>query len=112
MTAGDELLFERARVLDDSVVDDRDFTLAVDVRMRVALVGDTVRRPARVAYSRVAGNRAGSEREFQLGDLSSRFAGLDSGAVHDGHAGGVVAAVLHSLQPLEEKGRRATHSDV
>ena len=112
VAVGDELLLERAGVLDDSVVDDGDVALAVDVRVRVALVRNAVRRPAGVADSHVAGNRAGGERALQLGDLSRGFAGLDSGAVHHGDAGRVVAAVLHPLQPLEEKRRRAAHSDV
>ena len=56
--------------------------------------------------------RVGVERAFQLRDLSGCFAGFAPGAIHYRDAGGVVAPILHALEPLEEKRRRATRSDV
>jgi len=93
----DELLLERAGVLDDPVVDDGDVALAVDVRVRVALVRNAVGRPAGVADPHVAGNRTRCERALELGNLSSSFTCLNSRAVHHRDAGGVVAAILHPL---------------
>src|SRR4029077_5268141 len=107
-----ETLLERTGVLNDPIVDDRDISLAVDVRVRIALVRNTVRRPPGVAYSHVAGNRARSKCALELGDLSSSLAGFDPASVHHCNAGRVVAAVFHALEPLEQEGSRAAHSDV
>ena len=54
-------LLEGARVLDDAVVNDGDFALAVDVRMRVAFIRNAVRGPASVSDTRITLYRAGGK---------------------------------------------------
>ena len=58
------------------------------------------------------GNGTGGERTLELRNLPRSLAGLDSAPVHHCDAGGVVAAIFHALEPLEEEGCRAAHSDI
>ena len=98
MSARLESLLQCAGVLDDAVVDDRYVALAVYMRVRVAFIRDAMGRPTRMADSGVPLDRLGRESPLQLRDLSRRLAGLDARAVHHGHAGGVVPAILHPLE--------------
>ena len=107
-----QALLERARVFDNAIVNHRDITFAVDVRMRVALVGNAMRRPACMSDAEIALDRISRQRALELGDLPGSLAGLDAFAVHHRDTCRVVPAVLHALQPLEEEGRCAFHSDI
>ena len=78
VSVSDELLLERARVLDDAVVHDGDVSLAVYVRVRVAFVGRSVCGPARVADPKVAGDGPGIERCLESGDFPRGLTGLDA----------------------------------
>jgi hypothetical protein len=78
---------ERSGVLDDPVVYDGNVSLAVDVGVGVALIGNAVRRPARMPDSQIALNRTAHECPLQLRDLAGGLAGLDARSIHDGHAG-------------------------
>jgi hypothetical protein len=51
------------------------------------------------------------EQSFQLGDLARRLGGGEAGAVDDGDARGVVAALFQPTQPLHEEGDRVTPAD-
>ena len=81
VTALHELLLERGRVFDDPVMNNRDVVLAVDVRMRVALVRGAVRCPPGVGDPQVARDRGRRERCFEAGDFSSGLSRLDTMAV-------------------------------
>ena len=65
---------ERLEVLDDAVVDHRDPTVAVLMRVGVAIGGGAVRGPARVAHRDVAGELAGLRRGPTPARRASRHA--------------------------------------
>jgi hypothetical protein len=92
-------------VLDDAVVDDRDAVLG-DVRMRVALGRHAVGGPARVRDAEIAVRRDWSIQRFlQHAHLADGAHALQVfGAVQDGHAGRVVAAILKPAQAVHQDG--------
>src|ERR1019366_997021 len=103
---------EHAGVLDDPVVHDGHAAVGAQVRMRVALVRRTVRRPARVPDADHPVHRVGGDRRFELRDLSRRAADPDRLAVPQRDARGIVAAILHAPQPLYQQRRRLSRPDV
>ncbi len=99
---GAELRLELAEVLDDAVVDDRD--LAVHVRMRVALGGTAVRRPARMADAGVALQRLLQQAAFEVAQLALGAAALEVTVLDGGNAGRIIAAILQPTQGVDEVG--------
>ena len=99
---GAELRLELAEVLDDAVMDDRD--LAVHVRMRVALGGTAVRRPARVADAGVALQRLLQEAAFEVAQLALGATALEVAVLDGGNAGRIIAAILEPTQGVDEVG--------
>ena len=99
---GFELRPKLVVVLDDAVVDERE-AVGRDVRMRVALGGHTVGRPARVGDTEVAVGRGSVDRILQSLDLTDRAHALEvAGSVDDRNACRIVAAVLETPQALDE----------
>ena len=94
---------ERAGVLDDAVVDERERAAAVGVRVRVDGVGRAVRGPAGVGDARVAGRQRRAQLLLERADLARGLVHLDPAVRHDRDARRVVAAVLEPLQPLEQQ---------
>ena len=89
-------------ILDDAVVHDRDL-LSAHVRMRVALGGHTVRRPARMRDTEQPLDLDLVEQLLQLGDLADRTDSLQMGIVlADRDAGRVVATVFEPSQSLHQ----------
>ena len=72
------------------------------VRVGVHLIGRAVRRPARVPNSDAAHERAADERGAQVVQLADGLYHADGGAIHDGDARAVVAAVLEARQAVNE----------
>ncbi len=99
---GAELRLELAEVLDDAVVDDRD--LAVHVRMRVALGGTPVRRPARMADAGVTLQRLLQQAAFEVAQLALGAAALEVTVLDGGDAGRIIAAILQPAQGVDEVG--------
>src|SRR5215212_6900535 len=112
MTAGLETLLQGARVLDDPVMYNRDVAFAVDVRVRIAFVGNAVGCPAGVSDAGVTLDRARGQRPLQLRDLPCRLSRLDAAAVHHCYPRRVVAAILHAFEALEQQRCCATRSDI
>ena len=98
---GLELGAERAEVLDDAVVHDRD--AAGLVRVGVALGRLAVGRPAGVADAGVAADRVLDQEVGERDQLADGAAAGELAVVHRGDAGAVVAAVLQPLQRLEDQ---------
>ena len=103
MAACLEPVAQLTEVLDDPVVDDRDVTGAVLVRVGVQVVRTAVRRPARM---RQADGRVGGpvgDRRSQVGELAGLL--LDEQVptvVDERDTGRVVSAVLEACQSLDE----------
>src|SRR5256885_1430886 len=93
-------------------MDDSDISFAVGVGMGVAFIRNAVRRPPRMADTGIAVDRTCRQSMLQLRNLAGSLAGLHTVAIHHRDAGGVVAAVLHPLQALEQEAGRGTVSDV
>ena len=108
----DEALLQRGIVFDDAVVHDGDVAGAVGVRVRVFGVGFAVGGPARVRHADRPLPRAQADQAFELRDLTLGLLDGEVAVLHDGHTGGVVAAVFEALQPLEEDRHRRVVSDV
>ena len=89
-------------VLDDAVVDDDDASGAVAVRVGVLLGRPAVCGPARVAHAVQAIDRLDADRVFEVRQLPGRSAQRDTLGTDDRHAGGVVAAILHSAQSVDQ----------
>ena len=99
-----ELFAQLAEVLDDAVQDDRELlVVAGGQRMRVQLGDPAVRGPAGVAEP---GGRLGAIRlggvlqELQIPDRAHVFEAV---GLEQRDPGGVVAAVLESFEPREQK---------
>ena len=99
--ARDQLLAQRLEVLDDAVVDQRDFAGRVRVRVvrgrramgRPAGVGDADRRPAR--------DCAPSSRT-RLASLPSARRRTSCAVVHGADARAVIAAIFHPPEPVDQ----------
>src|SRR5919109_3044255 len=104
---------ELAVVLDDPVQHDRQLTvLAGGQRVRVALGHRAVRRPARVAETgrrlRAVRRRGGLE-ELEVPDGADI---VEAVVFQERDAGGVVAAVLESLEAVDQEWLRCSRPDV
>ena len=102
-----------AEVLDDAVVDDRDVTRAVLVRMGVQVVRPAMRRPAGVGQADRRVRRPIPERHLEVGELAGLL--LDEQVarlIDERDPGRVVAPVFEPLQALDEDGPRLTRADI
>jgi hypothetical protein len=96
-----EPLPEGVGVLDDAVVDDRQRTATVDVRVGVVVVGDAVRRPARVRQADRALGQALTEVRLQVGDAPRHLLHHEQPVLDDGEARRVVPSVLEALHAVQ-----------
>ena len=99
-------------VLDDAVVHQHDIAGAVIVRMGVHVVGLAVGRPARVGDAGVSFERLALEFGFEVADLTRCLHDLEAALLLDRHAGGIVAAILETLEPFHQDGQAIAMSDV
>ena len=107
-----ELLPQDVGVLNDPVMNHRDRFIRTHVRMRVAFCRRAVRGPARMGNPDLPRHGVGGERALQLGDLPRRATSLKALAIVDGHARGIVAAILKALEAFNQEGERLPGSDV
>src|SRR5258706_6352619 len=102
---------QRAEVLDDAVADHRD--AAGHVRVRVALGGFPVSRPAGVSDADRAGQRHLAQHALEVHELPLSANHAQLAVYEHRYAGRVVAAVLEAPQAVEDHVLRAvTVSDV
>src|SRR3569832_2928262 len=112
MALGHELGPQLAEVLDDAVVHDGD--LGARMRVRVQLGRGAVGRPAGMADAGMAGQWVAVEHRAQIAELARRAAARDVPAHQGGDARRVVAAILETLECIEDDGRdvaRARNAD-
>ena len=79
-------------------------TLAVHVRMRVALGRTPVRRPARMADAGVPLQRLLQQAAFEVAQLALGAAALEVAVLDGGDAGRIIAAILEPAQGVDEIG--------
>ncbi len=84
----------------------------VGVGMGVRGGGGAVGGPAGVADADGAGGKVAGDLLLEIGELAGRLVHLEARAVDDRDAGGVVPAVFHPPQSVEEQRRRLPWSDV
>ena len=94
----DELLLQGGEVLDDAVVHHGEIVRARGVGVGILLRGAAVGGPASVADAADSLGEAAGDRILEVCHLAHPMGEVQPLPVLDGHAGGVVPAVLHSLQ--------------
>ena len=103
---GFQLAAQRREVLDDAVVDDRDLSGGVAVRVGVAVGGPAVGGPAGMAQPGAAHEVAGigvGQLGFQIGQPARLAAhGQPAAAVKQSDAGRVVPPVFHPAQRVDD----------
>ena len=103
---GLQLGAQRREILDDPVVDDRDLSRRVAVRVGVAVGGTAVGRPAGVTEARPAaegGRIRLAERRFQIGQSTRAAADRQAaGAIQQRDAGRIVSAVFHPTKGIDD----------
>src|ERR1700735_2857851 len=100
-------------VLDNAVVDDDNFTGAVQMWRRCLFGRAAVRGPARMADAVNTIKRSNSYRLFQVSQFAGRAADIQM-AVFSNHSdsGGVIAAILKALQAVEDQRNNAFRPDI
>jgi hypothetical protein len=104
--------FDRAKVFDDAVVDQRNGAVRADVRVGVHVIGRPVRSPARVADADSAGSWLRLQKPRQVVDAPGRLGHVEPAAVGGDDSRAVVAAVLKPPQPAHEELRRGLRAKV
>ena len=97
---------QRVGVLDDPVVDQRDTPVTIDVRMRVALRGRPVRRPARVRNAGRSLDRTARHERLERVHAAREFARHHAAVDLHGEPRRVVTPVLQATEPAEQDRRR------
>jgi hypothetical protein len=106
------LILDLEIVLDDPVVDDDERAVTVGVRMGVLFGRTAVSRPAGVTDAERARQRPLTEDTFEILEPAGGAAHVQGAVVEDRDARGVVAAILESLQSLDDDADRALVPDV
>ena len=104
---------ERAEVLDDPVVDDRDVAGAVLVRVSVQVVRSPVRRPAGVGQTDRSMRCPPGDGALEVHQLAGSL--LDeqvAGVIHEGDARRIVAPVLQASKTLDQDRSRLVGSRI
>src|SRR5215469_437449 len=101
MASGGELGFELLEILDDAVMNDRDF-LGSD-RMRVGLRWHAMRRPARVADADQALHWLFLDEIGERLQLALGAAALDRAVDEGRDAGRIIAAIFEAAEPVDQK---------
>ena len=91
-----QLFLEDRVIFDDAVVDERDSAIGAEMRMGVAIVGGTVRGPARVADAVAPGGGLLGQILREIGDAACSFAQMQMRPRQGGDAGAVVAAIFQT----------------
>src|SRR5262249_35087436 len=107
-----QLRFQIEVVLDDAVVNDDDLAGAVAMGMRILFGRPAVCRPACVADTVVAANGIGADRLFEIGQFPGASPQIHRPVANHCDAGGVVAAIFQSPQPVNQDRDDFFRSDV
>ncbi len=108
----EELVLQRLVVLDDAVVHERQLPALVEVRVRIRVGDAAVRGPPGVADADDALRRLLVDELGEIVDPAGAFPQLDGAVMEGGQACGIVAAVFHAAQPVQEDGDSLDLADV
>ena len=98
---GGEFLPQRAKILDDAVVDDR--KPRGSVRMGVGFGRLAMRRPSRVADADRPAKRRGRKLRLQVLEFALGAPPRELAVLERRHAGGIVAAIFEPLQRIDNR---------
>src|SRR2546422_361039 len=101
-----EAVLDLEVVLEDPVVDDDEVAAAVGVGVGVLVRGPAVGRPARVAHPERPPHPPLAEDPLERLEAPGGAADVERPVVEHRHAGGVAAAVLAPLEPLDDDRHR------
>ena len=99
-------------ILDDSVVDQNNFAVAAEVRVRVDVGCFPVSRPSRVTDADRAVQRLFFEELSQLVDASDPFPDLQAAIVSDSDSRTVVASIFQPVQSFQQQFRNRAITNV
>ena len=100
-----QLFFQRKEVFDDAVVNDDDIAGAIAMRVGVLFAGTPMCGPAGMADAIVALYGIEPQDVFEVAKFSGRAADAEGLIVAiNGEAGGIVTAVLETLQAIHDDG--------
>ena len=109
---GQEPLLDREVIFQNAVVDHHEGAAAVGVRVGVLLGGAAVGGPARVPEPHAPLHRLLPQDRLELLDAPGAPPDLQPLRPQHGHAGGVIAAVLEPLEPVQDDADGAPLPDV
>src|ERR1041385_6578989 len=99
-----QLLFERLIIFDHPVMNERDFSAGIEMRVGIFVVHFAVGRPPGVTDAKRARCRFFRHQFRERGDASSAFAHLNSITIDDRYSGRIVTAIFESTQTVEQNG--------
>jgi hypothetical protein len=109
---GQKEFFDADVVLDDAVVDQRDFPVTADVWVGVCVGDSAMGGPACVANPRGAGEFECPRRLDESFHPASFLGELEAAAVLCGHPRRVIAAIFQTLESLQDDSRGLLFADV
>ena len=103
VAVGDQFVAQLGEILDDAVVDHGD--AVGKMRMRVGLVGNAMRCPARVADADGAVERLGLQPLLEIDQLAFGAAAAEHAVLDGRDAGRIIAAIFEPFQRIDDKRR-------
>lgn len=107
-----ELLAEGLVILDDSIVNEVEFSRLVCVRVGIIARHRAVRRPAGVADSSLAVDGKFFDFRGEIGNAADGFSHLDAAGVQEGQTSRIIAAVFEAAKSVEQDGKGIRGADI
>ena len=107
-----ELVLECLVIFDDAVMDERQFSAGVEMRVSILIGRLSMRGPASVTDAVRSGGRLFRHQLSEFRDSPGAFARFDVLPINDRDAGGIVAAIFEAAQTIEQDGSCLRTSDV
>ena len=113
MPPGLQFIFQFLEILDNPVMDNGNSAILGNMGMGVSLHRKSMRGPSGMPDSRKNRNRLFSrDFFFQYGKFSRRFDNVEPALLFKGHAGGIIAAIFQTPQPVNQQGNGRFSSSI